>query len=114
MNHILQWIDLIWLPLGWIVVAKDQRWLVAGILFGCMTMMRLQAELMDSIGYSTGMLPYLELQDYERGLLIYSLFYAVFLGIVHFSPQMKGALLLGAGLSLFFMVFTTAGLIMLI
>ena len=70
MPFILQWIDLIWLPLMMLVVHKDQRLIAIGFFAACALMMRLEIELMTSTGFITGMLPLMESHIHYRGLIM--------------------------------------------
>ena len=47
---IYQWIDLLWLPLGFFAVAPKFRWLTLGFIAACLLMMRMQIELMVYFG----------------------------------------------------------------
>lgn len=114
MHFIIQWIDLIWLPLAWFVVHKPQRWWTLGTLASCMLMLRLQAELMESIGYPQGILPFMDSHVFSRGLGVYAIYYVIYLLIAYYSPDSKGALFMGVSLSVFFMAFFTAIAVMVL
>lgn len=108
MNFILQWIDVLWLPVALVVVHKEQRGWALGFFLSCMLMLRLQAELLTFIGYPRGILFFMDSPVYQRGLIIYSLFYALYLIMAYYSPHTKGPVFMAASISIFFMaLFTT-------
>ena len=105
---IYNWIDILWLPIAYFTVHKKHRWWAAGFVVACMIMMRLQVELMVSIGHPNGILPLLESPVNSRLMLIYSFFYVAFLGMAHYSPKTEGVVFMGACLAIFFMAFFTS------
>jgi len=111
---IYQWLDLIWLPIGLFVVNKDQRLWVLGFFAGCMLMMRMQVELMHTTGYPTGFINLMSSQALDRGLLIYSIFYVLYLVLAHYSPNTKGPIFVAGSISIFFMAFFTSSIIMVL
>ena len=112
MQFILQWLDFIWLPLAFVSVRKDQRFWVLGFFIGCMVMMRLQVELMDSTGFNNGFLGLLVYGAQARGVVVYSLFYVFFLVWALFSPYAKGTILMAASISVFFAALFTSMIVM--
>ena len=111
---IYQWLDLIWLPIGLFVVNKEQRLWVLGFFVGCMLMMRMQVELMDVTGYPTGFIQLLSSTALDRGLVIYSIFYVLYLILAHYSPNTKGPIFVAGSISIFFMAFFTSSIIMVL
>ena len=108
----IQWLDLIWLPLGLLVVRPHQRLWVAGFFGTCMVMMRMQIELMAATGFSGGFMGLLEYNATERGLAVYSVFYVIYLVLVLFSPYARGPLLIAASISVFFAALFTSMIVM--
>lgn len=102
MHFILQWIDVIWLPLAFVCVHKEQRLMAVASIFACMLMMRLETELMTYGGYERGILPVMNSYIFYRGLVVFSVFYMAYILISWFSPASKGYLFLATSLSLFF------------
>ncbi len=102
MTIVLQWIDVLWLALALALVRPDQRPFVAGFFAACMMMMRLQIELMKSLGYSHGLFGLLSLHVFYRGLAAYSFFYAVYLVVACFSPLARGTILMATSILFFF------------
>lgn len=114
MNFLLQWIDLIWLPLAFFVVQKDQRPWVMGFFISCMIMMRLQIELVESTGFVDGFLGLSGMSARARGIAVYTLFYAIYLVLVLFSPYSRGVMLMAASISVFFAALFTSMIIMIL
>ncbi|MCC6598734.1 MAG: hypothetical protein IT559_08095 [Alphaproteobacteria bacterium] len=114
MSFLLQWIDLIWLPLAFFVSQKHQRLWVMSFFISCMFMMRLQAELVESTGHPNGFLNITSIDVLTRGIMVYSLFYAIYLVLLLFSPYSKGVMLMAASLSLFFTALFTSMIVMVL
>lgn len=114
MNILLQWIDLIWLPLAFLAVRKDQRPAVMGFFAACMLMMRLQIELVESTGYLNGFLELLNMSASARAIAVYNAFYVIYLVLALFSPYSKGAVLMAASISFFFAALFTSMVIMVL
>ncbi len=96
-----QWIDLIWLPVALLLTRKGQRIMASLFVVMCILTLRTQLELMGSINKADGLLGWLPLGLYERGLIIYGFLIALFLILAHFSPNTKGVIFLAAALSLY-------------
>jgi len=114
MNFILQWIDLIFLPLTLFAVKKDQRIVSAAFIIFCMITMRMQVELINSTGYGSGFLGLMKWDAFSRGIVTYSFFYIFYIIITIYSPNTKSWILSAAALSLYFAAFFTSIIIMLL
>jgi len=101
MNFILQWIDLIWLPLGWFAAHKGQRPCVLTYVFLCVLMLRLLAETVIGMGYPNGAFGYLKMPVLERGLIVYSVFNMIYLMVAHYSNRRDIWLLFGGTMTIF-------------
>ncbi|AGH99016.1 hypothetical protein [Micavibrio aeruginosavorus] len=98
-----QWIDLIWIPIAMVVVHRGQVLKSLAFILACILTLRTQIEIMTSIGKPNGILGWLDMGLYERGLIIYGLLIGVFLVLAHFSPHTRGVIFLAATLSLYVM-----------
>lgn len=114
MDFILQYIDVLWLPIALLSVHKPQRAMAAGFFICCMLMMRLQVELMYSTGYPTGFTPLLNSSAHMRGLVVYSIFYVLYIAMAIYSPKSEHAVFLAASISLFFAALFTSMIVMVI
>ncbi len=114
MSLLFEWIDIIWLPLGLLAVHKQHRAWAAGFFICCMVMMRLQVELIQSTGFSSGFTGFIEMDVHRRGQLTYTLFYMLYIGLAIYSPGTRGTIFMAATLSLFFAAMCTSMVIMAI
>jgi hypothetical protein len=114
MDIILQWIDALWLIPALFFAHKGQRLCLAGLVLSGMILLRLQVELMQSMGYPFGMLMLVPLPLFLRGLAVYSLFYLGFLVFARSAPQSQGALFMAATMSVFFAAFFVSMFVMIL
>ena len=109
-----QWIDLFWIPVGLLVTRRGQYLLTTAFILACVGTLRLQLEFMDSIDRHDGILGFVTMGLYERGLFVYGFLIAVFLILAHFSPRTKGVIFLAASLSIFIFGFCVSTLAMVL
>ena len=114
MGALYFWIDLIWIPVGLFMVEKHQRVWLSAFFIANMVMMRLLAELIGSTGFKTGMLPFMTSHAFDRALVVYSIYYALFLVIAHYSPNSDKHVFLAASISVFFIAAVTAVIVMVL
>ena len=114
MNIILLWIDLVWLPLALLIVHKPHRFWVLATLASCMLMMRMQVQLMESIGYEYGFLHLLTSHAADRAMVVYNFFYAVYMLLAFYSPNTQGVVFMAASIGIFFMAFFSSSFVMLL
>lgn len=111
---IYQWIDLFWLAMVLIAVHKQHRLLAVGFVLSCVFMLRLQVEIMESIGYGTGILRALDSHVFERGLVAYSVIYLLYFLFAHYSPGSRRVIFMAASLSMFFFALTVSTFVMVL
>ncbi len=111
---ILNYIDLIWLPIAWLIVHKEQRWMTVAFFLSCFFMMRLQIEIMESIGHPTGFLPILKSHVQNKGLITYMAFYIIFLATAYWSPDSNKHIFLAASISIFLGALMVSMIVMLL
>ena len=114
MSYLLQYIDFIWLPIALFVVHKEQRLVTAAFFVSCFLMMRLQVEMMVSVGFPTGILPLITWPVSDTAMVVYMLFYVAFLALAHWSPGTHKHIFLAASISIFFTAMLTSMVIMLL
>lgn len=114
MAFIIQWIDIIWLPIGLLALHKQHRLIAASFFIGCMIMMRLQAELIYSTGFGSGFVGFFEMNAHHRGQITYSIFYLLFMILAIYSPETKGAIFMAGALSIFFAALVTSMIVMVL
>ncbi len=108
------WADILWLPVAFIIVHKHHRWWAVGFIICSMILIRLQAEMMTFIGYDRGIMGIMDSNVYSRGLIISSIFYILFFIMAHYSKDTKGVIFMAACLTIFFAIFVTTALVMLL
>lgn len=113
-QFLYQWLDMVWLPLAWFVVAKHHRWLMIAFIIVCGMTMRTQVELMESTGFEKGMLPFLDMPLLTRGLLGYGIIIGLFLILAHFSQRTDRIVFLAASISIYIFAFCANMIFMLI
>ncbi len=77
-------------------------------------MMRMQIEFLISAHYPTGLLNFMSSHIWDRGLVIYSVVYLLYIILMRFSPGSKGSILLATVISLFFGTFFLSTFIMIL
>lgn len=113
-DFIYQWIDVLWLPVAWFVVHKHHRLMALAFIIICMMTMRLQIEIMTDIGRPTGILPWLDSGLFARGLVTYSLIYAVFLALAYFSKSTQAIIFFAAILSIYIFALCLSMIVMVL
>lgn len=108
------WLDAVWLPIAALAVHSGQRLKAMAFVGLCMTVMRLQVEIVKSTGFDLGFSGLWDASLYHRGLVTYSIFIMLYLVLSYLSPYTKGAIYLAASITIFFMAFTVSSFVMLI
>ncbi len=108
------WADVIWLPITYFSVHKKHRWCAIGFILCSMILIRLQAEIMTHIGFDNGIMGLLSSNVHTRGLYVSSFYYILFLIMARFSQSTKRVVFLAACLTIFFLIFATAAIVMLL
>jgi hypothetical protein len=115
MTHLIyQWIDFIWLPIGVIIVQKEQRIMAFAFILTCLLTLRTQVELIESTGFDTGFLGFMESSMLSRGMVVYSIVIMLFLILAHYSPKTRGAIFFAATLSIYIIAFCSSMIIMVL
>jgi hypothetical protein len=108
------WAGLVWLPIAALAVHKGQRIKAVVFVVFCMLTMRLQDEIIRDTGYDTGYLNILQSDIFNRAQIVYSVFIILYLILSHYSPHTKGVIYMAASISIYFMAFISAMIIMLL
>ena len=109
-NHI----DLLWVPVALFCLHKGQRLKAVLFVLVCAFAMRLQIELMQSIGYGRGFFRLMDTPLYIRGLVTYSVFILGFFIMSHFSPKTDSFVYIAASITIFIAAFCVSSLIMVL
>ena len=110
--ELYKYLDFLWIPVGVLVARKHQRLFTALFIATCLLTLRLQVDLVEGTGFSTGFLPWLHSSARASGEVTYSLIIAVFLILVRYSPNVRGVIFFAASLSVYFMAFCISMVIM--
>lgn len=111
-DGIYHYIDLIWVPVAWFTAPERHRRGVMAFVLTCIATLRTQVELMESTGFDTGFLPFMHSNVYARGVIIYGIVIALFLGVAHYSQRTEGEIFFAAGLTIYIMAFCASMLLM--
>jgi hypothetical protein len=113
-DFILQWFDLIWLPIGWFVVHKPHRLKTMAFIITCLLTLRTQVELMGSIDHPFGFTGLMHSDALTRGMIVYSVIIALFLLLAFFSPNTKPIVFFSVSLTIYVLAFCVSMGVMLI
>lgn len=114
MSALYYCIDILWLPLVFVIMHKHQRFIACGFLISCMLVMRLQVELMESGGFHNGILQIMNSTVFDRSIIVYNIFYMLYFLMAYFSQKSIHFVFLGASISIFFMAFFISSLLMIL
>lgn len=108
------WLDILWIPFAVAIVHKGQIIKASAYIIVCMMVMRLQIQIIDMMGYNTGVTGWLDWPAIVRGYVVYGFFIGLFLLLSYLSPYTKGAIYLAASLTLFFIAFTISSIVFIV
>lgn len=108
------WVDIIWIPIVYLTVHKKHKWYAVGFVVASMVLIRLLAEIMTHIGYGNGIMGFMDSKVHTRGLWVTAFYYVILIFAAHFSPKTKGIVFMAACLTIFFAIFLTASVVMLL
>jgi hypothetical protein len=109
---IYQWIDLIWLPVGWFFVPRKFRVKMIAFILTCIVTLRLQVEMIESTGNPTGFLSIMESSIFARGLIIYGIIIGLFVLLAHFSPGTRRVVFMLAAINIYFFTLCLTSVVM--
>ena len=114
MDFFINWFDLIWLPLVFLLAAR-RHWVKAVLLvLSCVLALRLQVELLAAIGYPHGLLPLWDWPALYRGYVVYGLFIATFLFLSFYAKRENNYVYLAAAITCFIAAFCVSTVAMVI
>jgi hypothetical protein len=113
-SFIYQWVDFIWVPLGLFVATKEQRWVVLAFILTCLLTLRMQIELMEETGFSTGFTGFFESSAHTRGMVTYSILIMLYLILIHFSKNTRKIVLFAASISIYIFSFILSLVVMMV
>jgi hypothetical protein len=110
----MNWIDLAWIVIALLVAQGRYRVFCVIFVLICAAMLRLQVKLMDAIGYTKGILQWIDTPILFRGMMAYSVFIAVFLGLVSLSKNHNAYVFMAAGITIFTIAFCVSSAVMVL
>ena len=113
-DYILNWGDLLWVPLALLVVRKKQRLNAILFVLVCVLTLRLQVELMSSIGFSQGFLKFMDLPALWRGYMVYGVFIGLFLLLSRWSRERDPYVNIAAAITVFIAAFCISTFLMIL
>lgn len=111
---ILNWIDLLWLPISFFAVHKNQRFKVLFIILLGIVMVRLQVDMLNYLHFPNGFLGFIEMRPLYRGFWVYGFFNLVFIALSRLSPRTNIYVYIAASISIFIIAFCLSTAIMLL
>lgn len=106
--------DVLWIPLGVVAVERGKRLLTIGFIVSCIFMLRLQVELMRSIGSPYGFFGFMKNGVFERGLIAYAFFIGLFLLLAYFSKGGDKNVHIAASITILIIGFCVSSLVMVL
>jgi len=107
------WLDVLWLPLALLIVHRGQKWKACAFVILCMTVLRLQIEIADGLGFKKGVTGLIDWPLIIRGYAVYGFFISLYLLLSYLSPFTRGAIYLAASITIFFMAFTVSSIVLI-
>lgn len=111
---IYSWLDLIWIPIAFLVVAKGKRLKSILFILSCVFTLRLQIELMHEIGKPAGILPFLDSPLLARGFLSYGLAISLFLLLSYYSRKEDPFVYIAAAITVYIAAFCVSSFVMIL
>lgn len=110
----LPYLDFFWVPLALVVVHPEQR--VKAVIFAlcCAFVLRLQAQLMEQIGYPDGFFGLWGLPVLYRGMAGYAAGMAFYLLIARLSPRTNVFVMMAASITIFMTAFCVTCILMVL
>lgn len=109
-----QWLDLLWLPIPFLILPKHQ-WLEAFIVMICSSvMMRFQVELVEELGYKNGLTGYLPFDPYNKALITYSIIIALYIILMLILNKYNWRAHIVLSFSIFFNAFIISSIVLAI
>lgn len=107
------WLDALWIPVALLIVHKSQKIKAAAFVVLCMTVLRLQIEIIEGFKLERSITGLFDYPLIFKGYVAYGLFFALYLLLSYLSPYTRGAIYLAATLSIFFMAFTVSTVVLI-
>ncbi len=114
MEFLIAWMDLVWVPIALLMLRKGQRFKGVMFVLTCVASLRVQVQLMERIGYPTGIIPLLDFPLIQRGFIAYGTFIATFLILSHFSREKDHYIYIAAAITVFVAAFCVSSFVLVL
>lgn len=111
---LLQWIDFLWIPVGFFAAERGKRLFTAAFAGACILLLRLQVELMQGIGFSNGFLGFMTSNVLYRGMAVYGFFILLLLVLAFYSKGGDKNIHIAASITLMIGAFCVSTFIMVL
>lgn len=111
---LLQWIDLLWIPAGFLAAERGKRLFTAAFAGACILLLRLQVELMNGIGFTHGFLGFMTSAVLYRGMAVYGFFILLLLVLAYYSKGGDKNIHIAASITLMIAAFCVSTFIMVL
>ncbi len=114
MDILLNWLDLLWIPVAFMLLPLRQALQMTLLILSCVLTLRLQTELMEQIDFPYGILSLIDFPQLWRGYIVYGGFIALFFLLSKFSKNVSAYVFIAASLTFYFAAFFTSSVIMVL
>lgn len=111
---LFHWIDLIWVPIAFVVVHKSLRLKAVAFVLACIFVLRIQVEAMDEFARPEGFLNLLHGPVFPRGVITYGIFIALYIWLSGYYRTLNPFIFMAASMTIFGIAFCVSSLIMLL
>lgn len=111
---LLEWIDLLWIPVGFFAAERGKRLFTAVFAGACALLLRLQVELLRGIGFSNGFLGFMTSDVLYRGMVVYGFFILLLLVLAFYSKGSDKNIHIAASITLMIAAFCVSFFIMVL
>lgn len=114
MDLLINWLDIIWIPIVFVIVGK-KHWIKAiCLVLACMFTLRLQIDLMEAIKHPSGIFSILDYPLLYRGYIVYGSFLGFFLSLSAFSKKENAYVYLAAAITIYFTAFCVSSVVFIL
>lgn len=112
--QIIDWIDLLWVPVALMVVERGKRLFTCGFVLSCSLLLRLEVELLQQLGFPRGFFGFMRSDIFLRGLITYGALIAFFLLLAHYSKGSDKNVHMAASITILIAAFCVSLFIMVL
>lgn len=111
-SMVINWLDVIWLPVVFFMVQPRLRWIAIGFVTCCILMLRMQYELLKEFDLEKEGVPgLLKSNPFHRGLITYSIMILLYVLLTVFSQRTRPEVYLAASITIFIITFAISSIV---